>query len=102
MGYCAEPTEEMGEYSVEVRSESFVLSGQDGFQRIGDRPCEAGCDVDGQHTHGTWGYKRERHAITVYPHGDINQGSVEILIEDIPKVRAALDQVERIEAGEKR
>jgi len=29
MGYVAEPTPEMGEYRVEVRRESFYLSGED-------------------------------------------------------------------------
>ena len=37
-----------------------------------------------------------RHAINLYPaRPDGNQGTVEILIDDIPKIRAALDQVER-------
>ncbi len=50
MGFCVDPTPEMGEYSVEVRRESFYLRDDD--------------------------------------------QSIEILIEDIPKIREALDQVE--------
>ncbi len=72
MGFCIESTPEMGEYSVEVRSESFYLSGED---------CYNG---------------KRRHAIFIYPSSPNNreQGSVEILIEDIPKIRAALDVIE--------
>lgn len=69
MGMCLEPTPEMGEYSVEVRRESFYLRGEDTYE--GER----------------------RHAFHLYPH-PCGQGAVEILIEDIPKLRAALDQVE--------
>lgn len=72
MGMCLDPTPEMGEYSVEVRRESFYLRGEDS-------------------THFD-----QRHAIELYPHyAGGNQGTVEILIEDIPKIRAALDQVEQ-------
>lgn len=71
MGYVAEPDPAMGEYSVEVRRESFYLRGSG-----------------------------ERHAIYIYEspirHGT---GTAELLIEDIPKIRAALDQVERHLAG---
>lgn len=71
MGMCLESTPEMGEYSVEVRRESFYLRGADSYD------------------------KRQRHAIELYPSSpDGRQGTVEILIEDIPKVRAALDAVE--------
>lgn len=70
MGLCLESTSEMGKYSVEVRRESFYLSGADSYN------------------------KRQRHAIDVYP-GPHDQGSVEILIEDIPKIRACLDAVEK-------
>lgn len=63
---CLDPIPEMGEYIVEVRRESFYLQG------LG-----------------------KRHAIIVYPDvDDQNTGVVEILLEDIPKIRAALDQVE--------
>jgi hypothetical protein len=74
MGMCLSPTPEMGEYSVEVRRESFYLRGEDSY------------------------LVEKRHAIELYPSsqdGRHSQGTVEILIEDIPKIRAALDQVER-------
>lgn len=76
MGMQLDPTPEMGEYSVEVRRESFYLQGE--------------YTGDGQ----------KRHAIHVYP-DPCGQGNVEILIEDIPKIRAALDQVEKFEAERK-
>ncbi len=82
MGYVARPTPEMGEYSVEVRNESFYLRGD--CQHTTKRP-------DGRESH--W---PDRHAILVYEHSDFGCGTVEILIEDIPKIRAAIDQVERI------
>ncbi len=72
MGVLLDSTPEMGEYSVEIRRESFYLRGQDTY--------------DGE----------KRHAIHVYP-DSCGQGNVEILLEDIPKIRAALDQVERFE-----
>lgn len=97
MGYCAQPTPEMGEYSVEVRRESFCIRGEDNFVRTGSRSCPPGCDVEGEHTHAVYGNARQRHALTAYPN-DSGQGSVEILIEDIPKLRAALDQVEKVAA----
>jgi hypothetical protein len=74
MGLCPDATPEMGEYSVEIRRESFYLRGQDSY----DRP--------------------QRHALELYPSsndGSHSQGTVEILIEDIPKIRAALDLVEK-------
>lgn len=74
MGFCPDSTPEMGEYSVEIRRESFYLRGEDSY----DKP--------------------RRHAIELYPSandGHHGQGTVEILIEDIPKIRAALDLVER-------
>jgi hypothetical protein len=73
MGLCLDSTPEMGEYSVEVRRESFYLRGADSYD------------------------KEQRHAIELYPSsidGRHGQGTVEILIEDIPKIRAALDLVE--------
>lgn len=69
MGMCLDSTPEMGEYSVEIRRESFYLRGADNYQT------------------------KQRHAIEVYPNAT-GQGTVEILIEDIPKIRAALDLVE--------
>jgi hypothetical protein len=69
MGMCLDATPEMGEYSVEVRRESFHLRGG-----------------------------KEPHTIYVYPnyHLDVAllEGSCELLIKDIPKIRAALDLVE--------
>jgi len=56
MGYCPNPTQEMGAFTVEVRRESFWLRGTD-----------------------------------VFPGDD----GIELLLTDIPKIRAALDQVER-------
>jgi hypothetical protein len=71
MGMQLEQTPEMGEYIVEVRRESFYIQG-----------------ISGQ--------RENKHTIFVYPdvdgHGD---GVAEILIADIPKIRAALDEVER-------
>lgn len=66
MGMILESTSQMGEYSVEVRRESFYLRG------------------DG------------RHVIFVYPNReDDSFGTVEILTEDINKIRACLDEIER-------
>jgi hypothetical protein len=75
MGLCLESTPEMGEYSVELRRESFYLHGEDTYDQ------------------------ERRHAIELYPSsndGSHSQGTIEILIEDIPKIRAALDLIERI------
>lgn len=69
MGIQLNQTPEMGEYHVEVRRESFYLQGID---------------------------PKNRHTLILYPDVD-NQdsGVVEILTEDIPKIRAALDAVEQ-------
>lgn len=70
MGCIVESTPAMGEYHVEVRRESFYIQGID---RTG------------------------KHTIFVYPDVDGNgDGVAEILIADIPKIRAALDEVERV------
>ena len=70
MGCIVESTPAMGEYHVEVRRESFYLQG---------------IDPKGHHT------------IFVYPDVDgKGDGVAEILIADIPKIRAALDEVERV------
>lgn len=75
MGRILDSTPEMGEYAVEVRKESFYLHG---------------IDPNGKHT------------IFVYPDVDgKGDGVVEILTADIPKIRAALDEVERYAAGRK-
>lgn len=72
MGCIVESTPAMGEYHVEVRRESFYLQG---------------IDPDPE----------RRHTIFVYPDVDGNgDGVAEILIADIPKIRAALDEVERV------
>lgn len=69
-------TDEMGEYSAELRQESFYLRGEHTFDANERRHVE------------------RRHAIHVYENGNSGQGTVEILIEDIPKIRAALDAIE--------
>lgn len=70
MGCLVESTPAMGEYHVEVRRESFYLQGID---------------------------RKGRHTIFVYPDIDgKGDGVAEILIEDIPKIRPALDEVERV------
>ena len=63
MGFCPTPTPEMGEYSVEIRRESFCIGSE--------------VDNDNRFNCTACGHNR-----------------VEILLADIPKIRAALDQVE--------
>lgn len=79
MGYVPQSTPNMGEYSVEVRSESFYLSGARG-RTMEERKSGV------------------RHGIELYPdpYPDGRQGTVELLIEDIPKLRASLDLVEEV------
>lgn len=116
MGFIPEFTPEMGEYSVEVRRESFYLSGAANF--VWWRPLK-GVPHPAQFSHLTegegieirdqpsrprgkgWqcGYVERRHGIWAYQHGDTNQLTVEILLEDIPKIRAALDLVEQTAKG---
>jgi hypothetical protein len=93
MGYIPQPTPEMGEYSVEVRRESFYLMGE----------YNGPTDEEWKHERSQPGfkYRKRRHGIVVYENDDTGQGTVEILTEDIPKIRAALDLVERVENGEK-
>lgn len=110
MSYAPEPTSEMGEYRVSVREESFFLRGASTWvwwRRIsgGRMPAEGDeieihegesrPDGDGW----TCGHVARRHGIWVYPHGDSAQGQIEVRIEDIPKIRAALDLVERTHNG---
>lgn len=99
MGFIPAMPPECGEYSVEIRRESFYLRGEDGFEQTGEHPCPQGCDVVGPHAHGEWGYVEKRHALFVYPNDSgmdvpptlrTGQGTVEILLEDIPKVMACL------------
>lgn len=77
MGFLPEMPDEAGEYHVEVRRESFYMKGA--YQEFDARDCP-------------------RHAIIVYPSTDfpVSSGNVEILIEDIPKIRACLDTVEAV------
>lgn len=80
MGMILETTPDMGEYSVEVRKESFYLSGENNAEIANDE----------------LRYVPRRHSVTVYPADEtVNQGTIELLIEDIPKIRACLDNVER-------
>jgi len=72
MGFIPEMPVECGEYSVEIRSESFYLRGEDTFEA----EYEAG--------------EYPRHCIQVYGK---KAGTVEILLEDIPKVIACLELV---------
>lgn len=72
MGYCAQPTPDMGDLSVEVRRESFVIHGDNGAL--------------------PWVYPD--------PYAENGRrGSVEFPLGDIPKLRAILDQAERVAAG---
>lgn len=64
---------EFGEYATEVRSESFYLHGETPKVAV----------------------EAARHGIFLYPHYlNERQGSIELLLEDIPKLRAILDAVE--------
>lgn len=73
MGAILQPTPEMGEYRVEIRRKSFYLHGD------GDSRASGG---DG-------------HAITVYPDLlDPDVGTIEVLLEDVPKLRACLDAID--------
>src|SRR5438105_11152590 len=98
MGYIltGDELEGAGEYGAELRSESFHLYGEANFVRKGDAACPPGCTAEGPHTHGDHGYVKQRHGINLYPRGDSGQGTVEILLEDIPKLRAILDSLERL------
>lgn len=71
MGFIAEMTTEHGDYSVEIRHESFYLYGSDSSE------------------------------IFVYPHADKGTGTVEMLTKDIDKIRACLDLVEFHDQGER-
>jgi hypothetical protein len=74
MGMCIDNRDNpaLGEYSVEVRRESFILRGADSYDK-----------------------DAVPHGIFVVPDYLSRQGSAEIEIADIPKIRAALDEVER-------
>jgi hypothetical protein len=66
MGLILTQTDKMAPYSVEVRNESFYISAPDG-----------------------------PHGIFVYPNKASDQGTAEILIADIPRIRACLDEIEK-------
>src|ERR1039458_10219245 len=85
MGFCMNSTPEMGEYEVEVRRESFYLRGE----------YNGHSDEDYERSKPEKPYVERRHGIGVCENGDTDQGTVEILLEDIPKVRAALDAIEQ-------
>jgi hypothetical protein len=93
----------MGEYSVEIRGESFCLRGETIYRHPGSSlPVRlAPASLDEDHPRGRDQKLRARHGIFVYDNGS-GQGTAEILIEDIPKIRAALDQVERVAKGSPR
>lgn len=116
MGFIPESTPEMGEYSIEVRNESFYLRGSNNYcwSRYVGPEDEASGEADEVRDEGggyqteisdrdfrpaggfIYGVEERRYALTLYPSSDAGQGTVEILLEDIPKIRAALDQVEKI------
>lgn len=86
MGFLPEMPPEAGEYHVEVRRESFYLAGEDPHWWVHEDAL------------------KPRHAISMYPQApdgstDIPIGTIEILIEDIPKIRACLDTVEAVLAA---
>jgi len=123
MGFIPEATPEMGEYSVEVRRESFYLSGAANFRWVRGKTdinrdifvntsdtfvfderndhlievSEEECQPVGE----GWvcRYVTRRHGIFVYENGESGQGTIEILFEDISKIRAALDLVEQTAKG---
>ena len=98
MGYILTGDEiDAGPFGAEVRSESFYLIGPNSFQKVRSTPCPPDCTAVGQHDHAAdFEYVKQRHGIIVYPYspGESNQGTVEILLEDIPHIRAALDAIE--------
>lgn len=76
MGHIPGDYPELGEYSVEVRRESFYLKGEESYEEEG------------------------RHALCLYPSSpdrSHNQGTAELLIEDLDKLRCALDLVDWID-----
>lgn len=123
MGFILDQTSEMGEYHAEVRRESFYISGASTFRWIRGRTDENRsvfaatpddftfdetqvhlieiAETDARPEGDGWvcRYVRRRHGIYVYPDGPLHQGTAEILIEDIPKIRAVLDAVEAHERG---
>lgn len=107
MGFIPEPTPEMGEYSTEVRSTSFYLRANgrpvylycDPYKTVDHKIVEEALKFADLHRAST--SFRVKDALTqdflekvekAVDHG--RTGTVELLIEDIPKIRALLDQVE--------
>ena len=76
MGYCAQPQPGMGDFHVEVRSQSFKVNAVASASQPYVYP-------------------------DPYAQSPMRQGSVEFLIADIPALRAAIDQAERISSGNK-
>lgn len=84
MSYVPEDYEGQGEYSVQTRSESFTLRGE-----WSDERAERAAGL--------------RHGIWVYP--DVEggqQGSIEVLLEDVDKLRVCLDVVQWVKATSER
>ena len=117
MGKILEPTPEMGEYKVEVRRESFYISGSTNtvwckfpalgnpvvvnsyLRKKGISTVDEGnvlFDDSEEKPGDDWSFSlvARRHGIWLYETEPTGQGTAEILLEDIPKIRAALDQVE--------
>lgn len=90
----------MKPYHLEARRESIVISGESNFawsmidNQTGERILS---DESARPPGGDWqcGYHQRRHAFWVYPNNDTGQGSVELLVEDIPKIRAMLEYAQR-------
>ena len=109
MGYLPPPTPEMGEYHVEIRRESFYLRRADGIiayvtlshdeKKIGEALAMARRLVKAEAEHDLPAicgvleeeFTRAVKRVTSYDH---MHASCELLTGDIPKIRAALDQVE--------
>ena len=82
MGFIIESTPEMAEYHVEVRGESFYITGENSFE------------------HCYEGKSLPHHGLIVYPDsgptsGAVQVGTAEILIADIPKIFACLVAIEK-------
>lgn len=112
MGFILEKTPEMGEYHAEVRSESFYISGEPShaWVRVKNSSAEQADRLEGRLSYDdprievsdsqtrpdgegwTIRYIERRHAFFLYRDGS-GQGTAEMLIEDIPKIRAVIDAV---------
>lgn len=94
MGFLISQTPEMGEYHVEARSESFVIGGSSTHCWKNARTGEINTDEADPGAGWVFSKYEPRHAFFVYTYPKERQGTVEGLIEDIPKIRACLDAVE--------